>query len=52
MREKFSWIILSLLALSLLPLGMFVSGAGAAEVVKPGGTLTYTDLAPALNPMT
>jgi peptide/nickel transport system substrate-binding protein len=52
MKKRFSWIFLILLALSLLSLGMFVSGAGAGETVQTHGTLTYLDLAPGLNALT
>ena len=52
MKKNFSWLFLSLLALSLLLLGVLVSGAGAAEKIQVGGTLTYLDITPTLNPMT
>jgi peptide/nickel transport system substrate-binding protein len=52
MKKNFSWLFLSMLALSLLLLGVLVSGAGAADKVQVGGTLTYLDVYPTLNPMT
>jgi peptide/nickel transport system substrate-binding protein len=51
MKKKFSWNLF-LTAFLLLSIGILTSGAGAAEKVVPGGTLTYLDLAPTLNPMT
>ena len=52
MKKKSLWIFLPLLALSFLFLGSLNSGAVAAEKVQLGGTLTYMDLYPTLNPMT
>ena len=42
----FCWLILS-----IMPLGMVDSGAGAADKVQYGGTLTYLDQVPGLDPM-
>jgi peptide/nickel transport system substrate-binding protein len=52
MKKKFSWIFLSLLTLTLLLFGVFNSRADAVDKVQTGGTLTYLDMTPTLNPMT
>ncbi len=52
MKKNFFWIMVPLFLLTLLSLGIFVSGTGAAETVKTNGTLTFTELVPTVNPMT
>jgi peptide/nickel transport system substrate-binding protein len=52
MKKKVLWILLPLLAFSLLFLGSVTSAAGVAERVQLGGSLTYLDTSPTINPMT
>ncbi len=49
MKKELSGIFLSLLILPALLLGVFLGGAGAAEKVQYGGTLTYLDQSPSIN---
>lgn len=48
MKKKIYGAFLSLLALALFSMGVFVSGTEAAEEVQTGGTLTYTDMIPSI----
>jgi peptide/nickel transport system substrate-binding protein len=51
MKKIFQKMILGFLVLSIFVPGMLVSGAAAADKVQSGGTLTYMDMFPTLNPM-
>jgi peptide/nickel transport system substrate-binding protein len=54
MKKNFQAILVCLVIMLVLPLGMFIAdaGAAAAEKIQYGGTLTYLDRTPTLNPMT
>ncbi len=54
MKKSYQGIFIFLAMMLVLPLGLFITdaGAAAAEKVQYGGTLTYLDRTPTLNPMT
>jgi peptide/nickel transport system substrate-binding protein len=52
MKPGFLSVLFSSIIVLILILGVLITGAGAAETVMPGGILTYTDLAPTVNPLT
>ncbi len=45
-------VLSSLFIFLTLIFAVLITGAGAAETVKPGGIVTYTDLVPTVNPLT
>lgn len=51
MKKRFHVFILSLLAVLALVLGVFITGATAAEKSQYGGTLRFLDMSPHLNPL-
>jgi peptide/nickel transport system substrate-binding protein len=51
MEKRWRKRIWTVLVIVIIACGLFVSGAKAAEKVQMGGTLTFTDLYPAQNPM-
>jgi peptide/nickel transport system substrate-binding protein len=52
MKKKLQGIYIYTVMMMVLPLAITITNAGAAEKVQYGGTLTYMDLHPNMNPMT
>ena len=51
MKKEFRSMMLSLPVLSILMFGVLISGAIGADKIQYGGTLTYLDHSPSLNPL-